>query len=61
MNVDVALSDISPNYIVLCDASENHWPIGEAYESLKTRLLQEVASGKRRQRVEYLPLLVFEK
>ncbi len=61
MNVDVALSDISPNYIVLCDASANHWPIGEAYESLKTRLLQEVASGKRRQRVEYLPLLVFEK
>jgi hypothetical protein len=62
MNVEVALSDTLPNYVVLCDSSENHWPIGEeGYESLKSRLLQEVASGKRRQRVEYVPLLVFEK
>lgn len=61
MNADVALSDTLPNYIVLCDASENHWPIGDGYESFKSHLLQETAAGKRKQRIEYLPLLVFEK
>jgi len=45
----------------LCDASENHWPIGDEYETLKSRLTGETKSGKRKQRLEYLPLLVFEK